>query len=339
MNSPSPELHELGGQFSSRERFQLFSGETNFSLKFRKIWFSANTPLQTIITQATFVTDDQEKLLTIGRNFVAKHQGKSNRCLHDDELFHKIIPEAIQYTKNTRLYYEASQKGEKICRRKSPHYLVLFMLFDHETRTAQQILDQIRSWRDNPVSAESWQSALLKDANPSLAAIKRQLEDGVRGSADDTGPMVERVRKGVYRLISERKGRVEWCRCCLDIYLDWRDACEKTDMKLPRVGYRFFSTVERDPSTGKYRKSQYEPEFEQMRMKAPYNNDAFYRKFPQLKKGWFDPYNPDHIKVGDEEFFHGSASRRRIAAQQKEQRVDDTNISGGSNIEWLALVD
>ena len=321
MNSPSPELHELGGQFSSRERFQLFSGETNFSLKFRKLWFSAKTPLQTIITQATFVTVDQEKLLTIGRNYVSEHEGKGNRFLYDEELCHKIIAAAIEHTKNIRLYYAASLKGEKICNRKSPHFLVLFQLLENETRTAQQILDQLHSWQANPQSAEPWQLALSEGADHSLAAIKRQLEDGVRQQENAPAPIVERVRKGVYRLIKEKRDRVEWWLCCLEVYLDWRYSCQQTGMKLPRVGYRFFNSHQYDPGSGKYLKSPYADEFDQSTMKAPYNTDAFYWEHPQFKQGSFDQFDADHIKVGEEEFFHGGASRHRIANEPKARRT------------------
>ncbi len=322
MNSPSLELHELGGQFSSRERFQLFSGETNFSRKFRKLWFSANTPLQTIITQATFVTIDHEKLLTIGRNYISEHQGKQSRFMFDEELVRKIIPEAIAHTRNIRKYYAASLEGEAIYNRKSPHFLVLFQLFENETRTAQQILDELHKWQENPQSAEPWQVALSDGVNHSLKAIKRQLEDGVRQQENASAPIVERVRKGVYRLIKDKRDRVEWWLCCLEIFLDWRYSCQQTGMKLPRVGYRFFVSYQYDPGTGKYVKSPYADEYDQSLMKAPYNTDAFYWEHPQFKQGTYDQYDHDHVKVGEEQFFHGEASRHRIANQQKARRTE-----------------
>ena len=52
-------------------------------------------------------------------------------------------------------------------------------------------------------------------------------------------------------------------------------------------------------------------------MKAPYNTDAFYWEHPQFKQGSFDQFDPDHVKVGEEEFFHGGAGRHRIANQPK----------------------
>jgi hypothetical protein len=155
----------------------------------------------------------------------------------------------------------------------------------------------------------------------SIAAIKRQLEDSVRPGRNDGNPVVERVRKGVYRLIPFQRKRVEWWRLCFDLYVDWKIACETTGMNLPRVGYRVFNSYQYDPITRTYVKSPYADEYDQLTMVAPYTTEAFYRKYPFFRKGSYDQYDANHVKVGEEEFYHGGASRRRLASQPTARRI------------------
>lgn len=317
----SLELYELGGHLTARENFQLFSGTTFFSANFKRLWSSPKTSPQNIIRQATYVTDDPENLLTVGRRFAAKQYGKQNRFLLDEDLVHKIIPAAIEHTKRGRRYYEGSLRGEDVYHRKSPHYVVLFQLLDHETRTAKEIFDEIDRWKTKPQSTETWEWVVGRRGKCSLAAIKRQLEDSVHPGKNDSNPVVERLRKGVYRLIPFQRKRVEWWRLCFDLYVDWKIACETTNLKLPRVGYRFFNPYEYDPRIGKYVKSPYADEYDQSTMAHPYNANAFYRKYPFFRKGSYDQYDADHVKVGEEEFYHGGATRRRIASQPKARRI------------------
>jgi hypothetical protein len=98
-------------------------------------------------------------------------------------------------------------------------------------------------------------------------------------------------------------------------------------MTLPRVGYKFFNSHQYDPTTRTYVKSPFADEYDQLTMVHPYNTNAFYRKYPFFRKGRYDQYDANHIQVGWEEFYHGGATRRRLASQPKARRVSRNEVT------------